>query len=117
MVKLSFITADNCASLGVNGLMSFMKATNATEWDAVHDINDDFLSIIEKMQTYPYGFTQEFKGQFLAMLRKNKGKKCLVTNQWIISHKSPNGEYFRKVVGLLNEGLTLEAAKIKFPHN
>lgn len=96
MLRLSFITA---------------------EWDAVHEINDDFLAIIEKMQTYPYGFTQEFKAKFLTMIRKNKGQKCLISANWIISPLSPNGVYLRKIVGLLNEGLTLEAAKIKLKTN
>lgn len=110
MVKLSFITADNCASLGLNGVQSFIKATGTTEWEPVQPINDEFIAIIEKMETYPFGFTKEFKAKFVKMIRDNLGRKCLISTQWIAGLQSPNAKYLMGVVKALNEGLHIAEA-------
>ncbi|WP_428657600.1 hypothetical protein [Runella sp.] len=115
MVKLSFITEDNCASLGLNGVQSFIKATGTTEWEPVQHIDPEFLSTIGKMQTFPFGFTQEFKAKVLEMMQSNRGRKCLISTQWIAGLQSPNAKYLMGVVKTLNEGLTItETVTTKF---
>lgn len=110
MLKLSFITAENCASLGLNGVQSFIKATGATEWEPVQTINDEFIAIIEKMETYPFGFTKEFKIKFLKIIRDNRGRKCLISSQWVNGLQSPNAKYLMRVVKALNESLHITEA-------
>jgi hypothetical protein len=77
----------------------------AQEYDAVQMITEEMVSRVEQMKAYDFGFTPDFRAKMIAELRRNIGKRVLIT-----THFSKQ-ERFMELVGLLNEGRTLEEAQ------
>lgn len=70
--------------------------------DAVQDINEDFLSKLQQMETYPFGFTEAYKVDFLKIFTKQLGKKCLITTDWISKSNEARAQYLMNAVKLIN---------------
>ena len=113
MIRLSIITQDNFATLGANGLASFIEAGGTDKINSIQRIDDDFLKLAEAMRVSPYGFTEEFKVQLLALLQAHKGQQCLVTTHWILKRSSPKSDYLMKIVEKINKGEPLTEAEEK----
>ncbi|WP_273215611.1 hypothetical protein [Runella zeae] len=113
MLRIAIITQDKFATLGVNALSSFIEAGGTDKINTVQFIDDAFLQLANSMKTYPYGFTEEFKGAFLELLSTHKGQKCLITTHWILKRSSPTADYLMKIVEKINKGhpLTEQEAK------
>lgn len=116
MLRLTIVTEDKWASLGLNAIWSLKKAFGTDQMDAVQDINDNFVSTLEKMETYPFGFTEAYKVDFLKIFTKQLGKKCLITNDWISKSNEARAHYLMNVVKLINQGKSIEEinAQLKY---
>ncbi|WP_291727241.1 hypothetical protein [Bernardetia sp.] len=113
MFHLTIFTENHFACLGISARASFldvMKQEGETEIDAVQTVDDDFVKKISLMEAQSFGFTQEFKDGFIAMIKESLGKKVLLANEWIMDANSDTSKYYMKVVGLLNEGVPLQEA-------
>ncbi len=111
MIRLSIITQDKFATLGVNALASFIEAGGTHKINTIQVIDDEFLKIAEAMKTFHYGFTEEFKVEFLKLLQDHKGQQCLITTDWIYKRASPKTDYLMRLVEKLNKGETLTEAE------
>lgn len=113
MIRLSIIIQDNFITLGANGLASFIEAGGTDKINSVQHIDDDFMKLAEAMRVSPYGFTEEFKVDLLALLQAHKGQQCLVTTHWILKRSSPKSNYLMGIVEKINKGEPLTAAEEK----
>lgn len=110
MLRITFISKDNISFIGINGVASFFEAIEQKEFSCVQTIDDTFLAIIDKMKTFEYGFTKEFKEKFFYYLSKKKGEIIYLKDDLFITNDCPMGQYFKAFVKLLNEGKSFEEA-------
>lgn len=104
-MRLTLYTESSWMELGIGAVMQWSDTVMcAEEYDAVQMITDDMVSRVEQMEAYDFGFTPEFRAKMVAELRRNIGKRVLIT-----THFSKEEKYM-KVVSLLNEGKTLKQA-------
>lgn len=120
MFKLSIVTENNFAVLGITARDEFFRVMESKELDAVQEIDDNFLKRVESMKTTNLsenGFTEEFKTSFLEMLKEEEGKKCFLSNAWLVAREHKDTQMYMKIVSLLNEGLSLQEASIYIETN
>lgn len=112
MLKMSIITSDNFAVLGINGVNSFFDQFGE-ELDALLTIDDEFINKLHQMKTYPYGFTEEYKAKFLPLFEAHKDEKVLITDDWLGDYDGKREQFLMTYVKLINSGLSSDEAKIK----
>lgn len=102
MFKISIVTQDNFAVLGLNGISSFISQFGEIETDQVFDISEEFIEKLNKMKTHEYGFTEEYKVKFVNLFIEQKDKKCLISSKWLLHYQSPEAQELMKKVAELN---------------
>lgn len=109
---MSVVTLKNFAVLGINGVDSFFEQFGGTDksLDAVQFINDDFIEKVERMRTYPFGFTHGFKIDFVDMLKDSINSFCLVLDEWVIENQTERMKFLKAICVYLNEGKTFDEA-------
>ena len=110
MLKMSIITSDNFADLGINGVNSFFDQFSE-ELDALQTANEEFLSKLRQMKTHPYGFTEEYKAKFLPLFEAHKDEKVLITDDWLGDWSGKREQFLMTYVKLINSGLSSDEAK------
>lgn len=118
MLKMSIIAKNEFAVLGINGVRSFFESLRHIldendSYDAVQILDEKFLESIRSMETFPYGFTEEYKAKFVHLLEKHLNEKILITDDWLSCWKGKKEQSLMKFVGFLNDGLSFDTAKQK----
>lgn len=113
MFRLSIVTENNFAVLGMIAKSEFFRVMESQELDTVQEIDDNFLERVASMKATSIskdGFTEEFKASFLEMLKEEKGKKCFLTHSWLTKREDKDTQMYMKIVSFLNQGKTLQEA-------
>lgn len=110
MFKISIVSKDNFAVLGINGVSSFFEAFGTTELDTVQIVDNQFVETIKKMETFEFGFTTKFKEKFLKVINDAFGQKILLVDKWLVSIEDADSQFCMDVVKKLNQGLSFEDA-------
>lgn len=111
MLRLSIVTEENWASLGINGVMSLMKVMKTTEFDSIQSIDANFIEKLQRMETYPFGFTDDYKVEFMKLFTNQLGKKCLITSERVSRSNQARAQKHMDVIKLINQGFSLEEAQ------
>ncbi|WP_375559116.1 hypothetical protein ACE193_15415 [Bernardetia sp. OM2101] len=78
MFKLSIVTENNFAVLGITAKTEFFRVMENEKLDTVQEIDDNFLEKIASMKTTDFsknGFTEEFKAVFFRNAKRRKREK------------------------------------------
>ncbi len=113
MLKMSIITKNNFAVLGINGVDSFFESVGSP-LDAIQTVDHGFLEKVGQMKTFDFGFTEEIKQKFHALLSKSKGEKILLSDAWLISYEDEEAKNLMKFVELINNGHSIAEALKEF---
>lgn len=115
MLRLTFFFEDSHIELGFSAVMNFFHFYGH-EIHQVLMVNDFLIDVFKKMPAAQFnkGFTEDFKQHALQCLERNKGKICLVMDDFFLGGDHERANVFYEGVKRLNEGEDLETVNAFF---